>query len=97
MAKTREEGYAAIEDLIVYLRSIEGESRGRALRGADLIAGYLTTLRKDFDLGSHALAYGLGGKGLLDWRWTKAEVAEIQRRCHGILGWLLSPDARSEG
>ena len=64
--------------LVARLRSFDGDDRERGLDAAEIIERTLSRLSVDPAAACARLRYHIGGKGMLDWRWSERHCAELE-------------------
>lgn len=74
-----------VRDLIVYLRSLEGDDRERRREAAQIIEEALTTFVAEPEPIAGFLDYYLGGKGMLDWIWSDSHRSQLEQFSDEIL------------
>ena len=69
----------AVERFVSFLRSLDGDDHERGVMAAQNIEHTLGLVRSDFSAGVARLQTDIGGKGVLDWRWSDTHRREIER------------------
>jgi hypothetical protein len=74
----------AVRAFIEWLSRLEGAERDKGTRAASNFEKSLAVLRSDRQAGIALLGYDVGGKGILDWEWSKERRATVTRFCDDI-------------
>lgn len=79
MRPTPQDVCAAVQRLIVYLRSFEGEDYERGLLAAQNIERTLSKFTSEPECGVRILSYDIGYKGMLDWMWSDEHRNQLEK------------------
>lgn len=73
-----EQLFTTANELIEYLRSLEGPDQALGLDAAENIERTLALFATDAKLAAGNLGYDLGSKGMLDWGWSATHHANLE-------------------
>ena len=76
--------------LIEYLRSLDGPDQALGLDAAENIERTLALFATDAKLAAGNLSYDLGGKGMLDWGWSSAHRVRLEAFSSELFALLRS-------
>lgn len=84
MTKDPEQLCCTVLRFITYLRSLDGDDKENGLMSAQNFENTLTVLASNFEQGVASHSYYIGGKGVLDRKWSESCNREVERFCDEI-------------
>ncbi|MEY4483541.1 MAG: hypothetical protein RL693_993 [Verrucomicrobiota bacterium] len=69
----------AVRTFIRYLDALDGEDKDLGSKASENFNTTLSLLKTDYKQGICLLAYDIGGKGVLDRRWSDLRMKEIEK------------------
>ena len=79
-----EQVLTAANGLVAYLRSFDDQDRERGLEAAEIIERTLRLFSQQYENAVSRLRYDVGGKGLLDWRWSDEHREKLESFSHEV-------------